>query len=64
MKNRSYQILLFEDNTADVYLVRLALQEARVPFQLECVPMARKRCGASHGWKPEKQPAPMRCYWT
>ena len=38
MKDGLFQILLFEDNAADVYLVRLALDEARLPFQLDvCV---------------------------
>lgn len=35
MKDTSFRILLFEDNTADVFLVRLALEEARLPFQLD-----------------------------
>ena len=35
MKDRSVQVLLFEDNTADVFLVRLALEEAGLPFELE-----------------------------
>ena len=35
MKDTSFQILLFEDNDADVLLVRLALEEAGLPFQLE-----------------------------
>ena len=35
MKNDSFQVLLFEDNTADVLLVRLALEEAGLRFELE-----------------------------
>jgi hypothetical protein len=35
MKNGSFQILLFEDNAADAFLVRMALDEVGLPFQLE-----------------------------
>ena len=35
MKDGSFQILLFEDNAADVFLVRMALDEAGLPFHLE-----------------------------
>jgi len=35
MKDGSFQILLFEDNAADAFLVRMALDEAGLPFQLE-----------------------------
>jgi CheY-like chemotaxis protein len=35
MNESSFQILLFEDNAADVFLVRTALEETGLPFKLE-----------------------------